>query len=100
MGSRGHNTDQSELAFDMDWLSGGRARRRVGPRLAPRRQQGRKRLRRRLQVAFDINWLALRLLLTLTGCQEKREFFIDILLVRIHYIIVMILVAWPCAMGV
>ena len=31
---------------------------------------------------------------------EKREFFIDNLLVRIHLIIEMILVDRPCAMGV
>ena len=31
---------------------------------------------------------------------SQREFFIDNLLVRIHFIIEMILVDWPCAMGV
>ena len=32
--------------------------------------------------------------------QEEREFLIDNLLVRIHLIIEMVLVDWPCAMGV
>ena len=31
---------------------------------------------------------------------RQREFFIDNLLVRIHLIIEMVLVDWPCAMGV
>ena len=34
------------------------------------------------------------------GIQAQREFFIDNLLVRIHFIIEMILVDRPCAMGV
>ena len=30
---------------------------------------------------------------------SDREFFIDNLLIRIHFIVDMIIVDWPCAMG-
>ena len=49
---------------------------------------------------FVIDNLLFRIPL-INPCREReRDFFIDNLLVRIHLIIEMILVDWPCAMGV
>ena len=58
----------------------------------------------REQIDWDRDWI----LKEVQGeCKEQhdkvpreREFFIDNLLARIHVIIEMILVDWPCAMGV
>jgi hypothetical protein len=51
-------------------------------------------------VMSDADGWGVQCLMLLSGWSQKREFFIVNLLVRIHFIIEIILVDRPCAVGV